>query len=108
MATKITVSNNGSLRIEGEIEIYDGSGNQYDLAGRTVISLCRCGQATTSPSVTARTRAAASSHKSWRRFCPRRNRKCNGKDRRMREGFLTNILPFVLAQRSSRLFLLIF
>ncbi len=49
MATKITVSNNGSLRIEGEIEIYDGSGNQYDLAGRTVISLCRCGQSNNKP-----------------------------------------------------------
>jgi CDGSH-type Zn-finger protein len=49
MATKITVNNNGSLRIEGEIEIYDGSGNKYDLAGRTVIGLCRCGQSNNKP-----------------------------------------------------------
>jgi CDGSH-type Zn-finger protein len=49
MATKITVSNNGSLRIEGEIEIYDGAGNKYDLAGRTVIGLCRCGQSNNKP-----------------------------------------------------------
>ncbi|MGH9832022.1 MAG: CDGSH iron-sulfur domain-containing protein [Blastocatellia bacterium] len=49
MATKITVNNNGSLRIEGDLEIYDGSGNQYDLAGRTVISLCRCGQSNNKP-----------------------------------------------------------
>jgi CDGSH-type Zn-finger protein len=49
MATKITVSNNGSLRIEGEIEIYDGAGNKYDLAGRTTISLCRCGQSNNKP-----------------------------------------------------------
>ncbi len=49
MATKITVNNNGSLRIEGEIEIYDASGNQYDLGGRTVISLCRCGQSNNKP-----------------------------------------------------------
>jgi len=49
MATKITVSNNGSLRIEGDIEIYDGSGNKYDLLGRTVISLCRCGQSNNKP-----------------------------------------------------------
>jgi CDGSH-type Zn-finger protein len=49
MATKITVSNNGSLRIEGEIEIYDGAGNKYDLAGRTTIGLCRCGQSNNKP-----------------------------------------------------------
>jgi CDGSH-type Zn-finger protein len=49
MATKITVKNNGSLRIEGDIEIYDDSGNKYDLAGRTVIGLCRCGQSNNKP-----------------------------------------------------------
>jgi CDGSH-type Zn-finger protein len=49
MATKITVNNNGSLRIEGEIEIYDGAGNKYDLAGRTTIGLCRCGQSNNKP-----------------------------------------------------------
>ncbi len=49
MATKITVNNNGPLRIEGEFEIYDVSGNKYDLSGRTVISLCRCGQSNNKP-----------------------------------------------------------
>jgi CDGSH-type Zn-finger protein len=49
MATKITVKNNGSLRIEGDIEIYDDAGNKYDLAGRTVIGLCRCGQSNNKP-----------------------------------------------------------
>lgn len=49
MATKITVNNNGSLKIEGEIEIYDGAGNKYDLAGRTTIGLCRCGQSNNKP-----------------------------------------------------------
>lgn len=49
MATKITVRNNGSLRIEGEIEIYDDAGNKYDLVGRTVIGLCRCGQSDNKP-----------------------------------------------------------
>jgi len=49
MATKITVNNNGSLRVEGEVEIYDASGNQYDLGGRTVIGLCRCGQSNNKP-----------------------------------------------------------
>lgn len=49
MATKIIVNNNGSLRIEGEFEIYDASGNQYDVSGRTVIGLCRCGQSANKP-----------------------------------------------------------
>lgn len=49
MATKIIVNNNGSLRIEGEFEIYDAAGNAYDLAGRTVIGLCRCGQSNNKP-----------------------------------------------------------
>ena len=49
MATKITVNNNGSLRIEGDFEIYDPSGNKYDLSGRTVIGLCRCGQSNNKP-----------------------------------------------------------
>ncbi|HMV46334.1 MAG TPA: CDGSH iron-sulfur domain-containing protein [Blastocatellia bacterium] len=49
MATKITVNNNGSLRIEGEFEIYDAGGNPYDLSGRTVIGLCRCGQSANKP-----------------------------------------------------------
>jgi DNA phosphorothioation-dependent restriction protein DptG len=49
MATKITVNNNASLRLEGEIEIYDASGGKYDLAGREVISLCRCGHSENKP-----------------------------------------------------------
>jgi CDGSH-type Zn-finger protein len=49
MATKITVNKNGSLRIEGEIELYDPNGEKYDLTGRTVIALCRCGQSNNKP-----------------------------------------------------------
>ncbi|MGH9840557.1 MAG: CDGSH iron-sulfur domain-containing protein [Blastocatellia bacterium] len=49
MATKITVNNNGSLRVEGEVEIYDAGGNKFDLGGRTVIGLCRCGQSNNKP-----------------------------------------------------------
>ena len=41
--TKITVNNNGSLVIAGNFEIVDKEGNAYDLAGREVVSLCRCG-----------------------------------------------------------------
>lgn len=48
-ATKITVVNNGSLRIEGDFEIVDQDGNPFGLAGRTKLSLCRCGQSANKP-----------------------------------------------------------
>lgn len=35
MPTKITINNNGNIRVEGDFEIYDASGNKFDLAGRT-------------------------------------------------------------------------
>ncbi len=47
--TKITVRNNGPLRIEGEFTIDDAEGNAFDLAGRTAISLCRCGHSQNKP-----------------------------------------------------------
>ena len=43
MPAKITVFNNGPLRIEGEFTIQDAEGKAYGLGGRSVISLCRCG-----------------------------------------------------------------
>jgi CDGSH-type Zn-finger protein len=49
MSTKVTVNNNGPIRIEGDFEIYDAAGNKYGLAGRTVISLCRCGKSENKP-----------------------------------------------------------
>jgi CDGSH-type Zn-finger protein len=49
MPTKITPLNNGPIRIEGEFEILDPDGVPFDLAGRTVISLCRCGQSANKP-----------------------------------------------------------
>lgn len=49
MPAKITVNKNGSLRIEGDFVIVDPEGNPYDLAGRTMISLCRCGQSNNKP-----------------------------------------------------------
>lgn len=42
-STKITVNNNGSLKVEGDFEIVDREGNVYGLGGRTLISICRCG-----------------------------------------------------------------
>ncbi len=49
MPTKITVKSNGSIRIEGDFELFDAEGKQFDLAARTAISLCRCGHSTTMP-----------------------------------------------------------
>jgi CDGSH-type Zn-finger protein len=47
---KITVRNNGSLKVEGEgIEILDQEGRRFGLGGRTVLSLCRCGRSQSKP-----------------------------------------------------------
>jgi CDGSH-type Zn-finger protein len=43
MATKITVTANGSLKVEGDFTLHDPNGKEYGLGGRTAISLCRCG-----------------------------------------------------------------
>lgn len=46
---KITVKNHGPIRIEGPITLCDAAGKEYDLGGRTAISLCRCGQTANAP-----------------------------------------------------------
>ncbi len=46
---KITVRNNGPLRLEGDITICDQEGTRFGLGGRTVISLCRCGFSANKP-----------------------------------------------------------
>lgn len=47
---KIIVRNNGPYRVEGEgIEILDQDGKAFGLAGRTVVSLCRCGHSERKP-----------------------------------------------------------
>jgi hypothetical protein len=48
MAARIPAQNNGPIRIEGELEIVDPSGAPFGLAGRTTISLCRCGHSVNS------------------------------------------------------------
>jgi CDGSH-type Zn-finger protein len=43
---KITVRKNGPCRVEapqGVVELVDAEGNNYDLAGKAMFSLCRCG-----------------------------------------------------------------
>jgi CDGSH-type Zn-finger protein len=47
---KIVVAKNGPLRIvEGDFVIVDPEGKEYGLAGRTSISLCRCGHSENKP-----------------------------------------------------------
>jgi CDGSH-type Zn-finger protein len=47
---KVVVRKNGPYRLEGDdIAVCDEAGNTYGLAGRTVVSLCRCGQSANKP-----------------------------------------------------------
>ena len=48
-ATKITINSNGPIKVEGDFEIVDPQGQTFGLAGRTVISLCRCGHSANKP-----------------------------------------------------------
>lgn len=47
--TKITLNHNGSLKIEGDFEIADKYGNAYDLGGRAIVGICRCGLSKNKP-----------------------------------------------------------
>ena len=47
--TRITVRNNGSLNVEGDFELVDQEGKAFGLAGRTAISICRCGHSSRKP-----------------------------------------------------------
>jgi CDGSH-type Zn-finger protein len=49
MPSKVTVIDNGPLRIEGEFTVCDASGKEFGLAGRVKLSLCRCGLAENKP-----------------------------------------------------------
>jgi CDGSH-type Zn-finger protein len=47
--TKLTINNNGSIKVEGDFEIFDAEGNEYGLEGRTALGLCRCGLSKNKP-----------------------------------------------------------
>lgn len=47
--TKLTVLPNGSLKVDGDFEMVDREGNEYNLQGRTVVSICRCGLSENKP-----------------------------------------------------------
>jgi CDGSH-type Zn-finger protein len=49
---KITVRANGPFRVEdpeGLVELVDASGNAYDLSGKPMYALCRCGASVNKP-----------------------------------------------------------
>jgi CDGSH-type Zn-finger protein len=46
---RITINSNGSTKVEGDFEILDKNGNLYDLGGREIVSLCRCGLSANKP-----------------------------------------------------------
>ena len=48
-ATRLTVLDDGSIRVEGDFEVVDQSGRPFGLAGRRRISICRCGQSARKP-----------------------------------------------------------
>jgi CDGSH-type Zn-finger protein len=48
-STRITINSNGSIRVEGDFEILDPTGAAFGLAGRSVVSLCRCGHSQNKP-----------------------------------------------------------
>ena len=47
--TVIVVNPNGPLRISGNFVIKDHQGKEFDLSGRTMIALCRCGHSANKP-----------------------------------------------------------
>ena len=49
MSAKITINNNGSIKVEGEFSIQDATGKEFGLGGRSAIGLCRCGVSENKP-----------------------------------------------------------
>lgn len=47
--TRLTINSNGSVKVEGDFEIVDRAGDQYDLGGRDIVTLCRCGLSKNKP-----------------------------------------------------------
>lgn len=45
----IRTRENGPLVVEGPVRLVDADGNEYDIAGKSRVSLCRCGGSTRKP-----------------------------------------------------------
>ncbi len=46
---RLRVRNDGSIKVEGDFEIFDQEGKAFGLGGRTSIALCRCGHSESKP-----------------------------------------------------------
>ncbi|HMO02003.1 MAG TPA: CDGSH iron-sulfur domain-containing protein [Oligoflexia bacterium] len=47
--TKITVKDCGPIRIEGDFELYDGTGKLFAVGDKKAISICRCAHSANQP-----------------------------------------------------------
>ncbi len=49
--TEVTIKpqENGPYLVMGPVRVVDADGNEYDVGGKKVIALCRCGGSTTKP-----------------------------------------------------------
>ena len=45
----MNVAANGPLLVKGPVTLNDSDGNAYDLAGKEMIALCRCGASENKP-----------------------------------------------------------
>jgi CDGSH-type Zn-finger protein len=48
-SVEIRVRENGPYVVRGPVRLVDADGNEYDIAGKKAVSLCRCGGSTTKP-----------------------------------------------------------
>lgn len=46
---KITISNNGSLKVEGDVALFDADGNRVETREGKPYFLCRCGASANKP-----------------------------------------------------------
>jgi len=68
MAVKVSVFNNGPLRIEGDFTMHDAEGKEFGLGGRTTIGLCRCGLSENKPFCDG-----SHAKQGWQSVCPARD-----------------------------------
>lgn len=47
--TSITPSKNGPYLVRGPVKLVDDDGKEWDVSGKKVIALCRCGRSETKP-----------------------------------------------------------
>ncbi len=45
----ITIRPGGPYLVRGPISLHDADGNAFDVSGKDVVALCRCGASTTKP-----------------------------------------------------------